>query len=42
MEISSAKDARLVEVRSPAARVVELHEMAMQGDVMRMRTVGAL
>lgn len=42
MQISSAKDARLVEVRSPAAKTVELHEMAMHGDVMRMRAVDGL
>jgi copper(I)-binding protein len=29
----------IVSAASPAARVAELHEMAMQGDVMRMRRV---
>lgn len=29
----------IVSAASPAARVVELHEMAMQGDVMRMRKI---
>ena len=42
MSISSAKGARLVEVRSAAAKSVELHEMKMQGDVMRMRPVDAI
>ena len=39
MQLSSPKDARLVQVRSPVAGVVELHEMAMQNDIMRMRAV---
>ena len=42
MSISSAKGSRLVEVRSSAAKTVELHEMKMQGDVMRMRPVDAI
>ena len=42
MSISSAKGSRLVEVRSGAAKTVELHEMKMQGDVMRMRPVDAI
>ena len=39
MQISSSRDARLVEVRSPVAGVVEIHEMAMDRGVMRMRPV---
>jgi hypothetical protein len=42
MQIISAKDARLVEARSPVAGIVEIHEMAMVGDVMKMRAVEAL
>jgi copper(I)-binding protein len=39
MQLQSAQDASLVEVRSPVARVVELHEMAMEQGVMKMRAV---
>jgi len=39
MQISSSRDARLVEVRSPVAGVVEIHEMAMDKGVIRMRPV---
>jgi periplasmic copper chaperone A len=42
MKLKSAEGAKLVGVKSPAAAVVELHEMAMQGDVMKMRAVDAL
>src|SRR5438105_2943908 len=33
---------RLVSVSAGVSKTVELHEMAMQGDVMRMREVGAV
>jgi len=39
MQIVSAGEARLVEVRSSVAGVVEIHQMAMQGDVMKMHAV---
>jgi len=39
MQITSAQDARLVEARSPVAGIVEIHEMAMEKDVMRMRAL---
>ena len=39
MQITSAQDARLVEVKSPVAGVVEIHEMAMDKDVMKMRAL---
>lgn len=39
MKLQSAKPARLVEVRTEAAGRAELHEMAMDGQVMRMRRV---
>lgn len=39
IESRRTADASIVSASSPAARVVELHEMAMQGDVMRMRKV---
>jgi hypothetical protein len=42
MKLQSAKDARLVEATSPVAGVVEIHEMTLQNDVMRMRAVPAL
>jgi len=39
MKLTASKPARLVEARSPVAGVVEIHEMKMEGDVMRMRAV---
>ena len=42
LQITSAKDARIVEARSPAANVVELHEMRMVDNVMKMRAIPAL
>ena len=38
-EITSAKGGRLVAVSSPVAAVVEIHEMAMDGNVMKMRAL---
>jgi copper(I)-binding protein len=37
--ITSATGGRLVSVSSPVAGVVEIHEMSMQGDVMKMRAL---
>ncbi|HRP97708.1 MAG TPA: copper chaperone PCu(A)C [Rhodocyclaceae bacterium] len=42
MQLTAPVDARVVEVRSPVAAVVEVHEMRMEGDVMKMRAVQAL
>ena len=42
MEIRSAENARLVGASSPAAKIVELHEMAMENNVMKMRAVKSL
>ena len=42
MQLNAAKGARLVEARSPAAGVVEIHEMAMVDNVMKMRAVKGL
>jgi copper(I)-binding protein len=42
MTLQSAKDAKLIEASSPIAGVVEIHEMALQNNVMRMRAVTAL
>jgi hypothetical protein len=38
-EITSAKPAKLVGAQTPVAPSAELHEMKMDGDVMRMRAV---
>ncbi|MBI3157088.1 MAG: copper chaperone PCu(A)C [Burkholderiales bacterium] len=40
--ISSAQGGRLVAASSPVAGVVEIHEMSMDGNVMRMRAIEAL
>jgi len=42
MEISSARDARLIGTESTAAGAVEVHEMSMDKNVMRMRAVPKL
>lgn len=42
MRITSAKGGKLVAVSSPVAGVAEVHEMAMEGNTMRMRAVAAL
>ncbi len=42
MQITSAQDARLVDAGSPLAGVVEVHEMSMEKDVMKMRAVKSL
>ena len=42
MQITSAQDTRLVEASSPVAGVVEVHEMVMEKDVMKMRAVKGL
>jgi periplasmic copper chaperone A len=39
MQLTAAQDARLVEVKSPIAGVIEIHEMAMEKDVMKMRAL---
>ena len=39
MQISSVSDAKLVEAKSPAASIVEIHEMKMDNNVMKMRAV---
>ena len=41
MQLMAKADTRLVEVKSPIAGVVELHEMAMENDVMKMRPLNA-
>ena len=42
MELTSGQRASLLGAESPAARSAELHEMKMEGNVMRMRTVPRL
>lgn len=42
MQLQAAKDSKFVSVSSPLTPNVEVHEMAMQGDVMRMRQVQAI
>ncbi len=42
MQIEAGADMRLVGVASPAAVRVEVHEMRMDGDVMRMRKVATI
>jgi copper(I)-binding protein len=39
MQLQSAQDARLIEVRSSVAGVAEIHQMAMENNVMKMQAV---
>ena len=39
MKLQSTQDAKLISAKSPAAGIVEVHEMAMEGGVMKMRAV---
>lgn len=41
MKIQAEQDVRLVSATSPVAGVVEIHEMAMDGNVMKMRELPA-
>ena len=42
MKITSAQGGKLVAVESPVAGVVEVHEMAMSGNVMKMHAIPEL
>ena len=42
MQLTARADSRVVQVSSPIAGVAEIHEMAMDKDVMKMRAVPAL
>jgi len=42
MTLTAKEGARLVGASSPAAGVVEVHEMAMDGNVMKMRAIPSL
>ena len=41
-QITSASGGKLVSASSPVAGIVEIHEMAMDGNVMKMRAVAGL
>lgn len=42
MRLSAAEELKLVQVQSPVAGIVEIHEMKMDAGVMRMRPITAL
>ena len=42
MQLTADRASRLVEARSPVAEVVEIHEMTMTNNVMKMREVKSL
>ena len=42
MQITSTQGGKLVSASSPVAGVVEIHEMAMDGNVMKMRAIPGL
>ena len=42
MALTAKEDLKLVTVTSPAAGVSEVHEMKVEGDIMRMRAIAAL
>ena len=42
MKLTAKDGAKLVSASSPAAGVTEVHEMKMEGDVMKMRAIPAL
>ena len=42
MRLTAERELRLLSARSPVAGVVEIHEMAMEGDVMKMRQIPGL
>jgi periplasmic copper chaperone A len=42
MKITAAESMQLVGVATPVAAVAQLHEMKMEGEVMRMRAIGKL
>jgi len=42
MKLQSTQDAKLINAKSPAAGIVEVHEMAMDGGVMKMRAIEGL
>jgi hypothetical protein len=42
MKLTAATDQKLVAAASPVAKIVEIHEMAMDGGVMKMRAIPKL
>ena len=42
MKLKSSDEAKLVAAASPAAKIVEVHEMSMKDNVMQMRAVEAI
>lgn len=42
MQLQSSSDAALVGVATPAAKIAQIHEMAMEGGVMKMRAIDSL
>ena len=42
MRLTAQDSARLVRAESPAAGITEVHEMKMEGDIMKMRAIPAL
>jgi len=42
MQLTSAQGGKLVSVQSPVAGMAEVHEMAMEGNVMKMRAIPGL
>ena len=42
MQLTSTQGGKLISAASPAAGMVEIHEMVMQGDVMKMRAVASV
>lgn len=42
MRLTASRDLRLIGARSDVAQTTEVHEMAMQGQMMRMRQVAAV
>jgi periplasmic copper chaperone A len=42
MTLTSKEDAKLVGASSPAARIVEVHEMSMANNIMQMREIKAI
>jgi hypothetical protein len=42
MKLKSSEEAKLVAAASPAAKIVEVHEMSMKDNVMQMRAVEAI
>lgn len=42
MRLTAQENLRLVGVSTPASAVAEVHEMTMEGDIMRMRAIDAL